>query len=321
MLSELRTILRSGRAGLAVVLAVLAGCTPERDQSEFFSPDLVDVLVVDAVLVVGEPLPGLRLSRTLAPDVPYTWQASGEVGATVVISDDEGNEVPYAGAFGTSGIYLPDDWFSPLVRASTLYELRVETDRGEILTASTMTPAHFGVERWVALDPVTGAELRELRTFADSGDAVFDEPENQIPYASVIVEAQVGEVAEDGFQLALFSLDPDSDYVIDPPFFDDEDFVDLERTGSSPALAADNGNVRLPWFAIYYEGRHTYKVFAVDRNWFDLLRSTPETPGGGGFGGTLGDGFETPIFHVNGGIGLFGSASVDSTGFRVLQAP
>ena len=37
--------------------------------------------------------------------------------------------------------------------------------------------------------------------------------------------------------------------------------------------------------------------------------------------GLAGDNFERPLFHVNGGIGIFGSASVDSVGFVVLPRP
>ncbi len=89
------------------------------------------------------------------------------------------------------------------------------------------------------------------------------------------------------------------------------------RSGSSPALSGEEGYLRLPWFSIYYDGRHLYKVFAVDGNWFDLVRSIPEGGGGIGFGGNLGDGVDPPIWHINGGIGLFGSAAVDSLGFFI----
>lgn len=304
---------------LAMVLA-LAGCTPERDASNFFSPEEVDVLVIDVVLIVGEPLPFLRLSRTLAPDEPYTLANSGENGATILITDQSGSQTTYFDDPGPEGVYTPGGPVT-IVQPSTTYDLFVETDRGEIMTARTTTPARLQVARWVALSPADGSELRELETFESAGEGVYDAPENQLPYASVLVEAQLDPQEVQGFQLALFSLDPDSDFVIDPPFFEEDDFLELDREGSSPALAAEDGAIRLPWFAIYYEGRHKYKVFAVDDNWFDLLRSTPQGDGGFAFGGNAGDGFERPLFRVDGGIGLFGSASVDSTGFRVLQAP
>ena len=85
-------------------------------------------------------------------------------------------------------------------------------------------------------------------------------------------------------------------------------------------FSGNDGFVRLPWFAIFFEGRYQIKVWATDRNWDDLVRSTPNLNDGAGFGGNAGDGFEKPIFHVEGGIGLFGSASIDSIGFRILPA-
>ena len=304
---------------LLLVATLVAGCTPERDPANFFSPEEVDVLVIDAILIVGEPMPFLRLSRTLAPDEPYTLSNSGENGATIVISDESGSQTVYEDDPGPEGVYTPLG-ARPIIQPATTYDLYVQTDRGEILTARTTTPSRLQVARWVALNPADGSELYELETYETAGEGVYDAPENQIPYASVLVEAELEEEDVQGFQLALFSLDPDSDFVIDPPFFEDEDFLELDREVSSPALAAEDGGIRLPWFAIYYEGRHKYKVFAIDDNWFDLLRSTPEGDGGFAFGGNAGDGFERPLFRIDGGIGLFGSASVDSTGFRVLQA-
>ena len=56
---------------------------------------------------------------------------------------------------------------------------------------------------------------------------------------------------------------------------------------------------------------------ALDQNWFDYIRSNGVNTDNS-WGGLAGDAFERPIFHVEGGIGLFGSASVDSFGLVVL---
>jgi hypothetical protein len=122
--------------------------------------------------------------------------------------------------------------------------------------------------------------------------------------------------------VGLYSLDLDSDFVIDPDFFEEEDFDELDRISSSPPLVVDDGTLRLPWFAIFFAGRYVVKVFAMDRNWFDAARSIPElNQGGPGFGGNAGDDFSWPIFHIEGGIGLFGSAAVDSIGFVIHPRP
>jgi hypothetical protein len=61
------------------------------------------------------------------------------------------------------------------------------------------------------------------------------------------------------------------------------------------------------------------RVLLLDRNAFDLVR-TSALDGGFRLGGNAGDGFERPIFHVDGGIGLFGSAAMDSIGFTIRPA-
>jgi hypothetical protein len=170
----------------------------------------------------------------------------------------------------------------------------------------------------VLLDATGQNVLQELRTFAELGDSVYTAAENQLTYSSGLLEAKFPRGNVPAYQAGLYSLDPDSGFVIDPDFFEDEDFDDLERFTSSPAFEAPDGNMRLPWLAIYFTGRYKIKIHALDQNWFDLVRSTPEFMGGGpGFGGNAGDNFESPIFHVDGGIGLFGSAAVDSIGFFV----
>ncbi|HIF22999.1 MAG TPA: hypothetical protein EYQ27_14115, partial [Gemmatimonadetes bacterium] len=64
----------------------------------------------------------------------------------------------------------------------------------------------------------------------------------------------------------------------------------------------------LPWFAVAFAGRHVWRTYALDQNWYDFARTDPET-GGGGFGRLATDGFQRPSFAVQGGIGLFGSAA------------
>lgn len=304
-----------------VTLMMTAACTPERDQNDLFAPEYLDVMVVDATLIVGQPFPTVKLSRTLAPNVPFTPDSAGETGASISISSDD-RTVVYVELYERPGVYGPTGT-ERIVQPETEYRLSVESERGETLTAVTVTPANFNVDEWVLLNSEGTDELRTLQTFASAGDSVYYQPENQFDYAEGLLEARFApggaiNFAAIGYQLALFSIDPDSDYVIDPPFFEDEDFEDLARMGSSPVLDAPEGDVRLPWFSIYYQGRYLYKVYALDLNWYDLVRTRPQVDGGLGFGGNAGDSQGNPTFHVNGGIGLFGSASVDSVGFFIL---
>jgi len=279
------------------------------------------VLVVDAVLIVDKPLPVVRLTRTLAPNVPFSMAAAGVDGAMITIRSG-GRNLQYEQVPAESGRYRVGGGPWPPVLPGTRYDLTVMTIEGEEMSASTTTPQPFPISEWALLTDDGQTLLRTLQTFAEQGESVFYHPDNLLNYADGLLDARfTGADAEAygaaGFQVSLFSLDREAGFVIDPPFLDEEDLADLPRSGSSPALSGEEGYLRLPWFSIYYDGRHLYKVFAVDGNWFDLVRSIPEGGGGIGFGGNLGDGVDPPIWHINGGIGLFGSAAVDSLGFFI----
>lgn len=306
-----------------LLLALLGACSPERDPSTLFAPDAVGVLVVDAVLMVDQPLPTLWLTRTLPPDVPYSRSVAGVTLASVTVGWG-GTVRSYTPFHPLPGLYLPrlegQETEAPLVEPLTRYDLRITTEQGEELTATTLTPDRFRIDRWVLLTADGATEVRQLLTFAEIGSGVFTHPDNRLQYAEGLLDAyyagaDAAVYGAAGFQLSLFSLDPDAGLVIDPPFLDEEDLADLPRQGSSPVINGEDGFVRLPWFSIFYDGPHLYKAYAVDRNWFDLERTIPE--GGFGFGGNLGDGIDPPLFHVTGGIGLFGSASADSVGFSI----
>lgn len=274
--------------------------------------------MVDAVLVVGRELPPILLTRTLAPGDVFSSDEAGIVDADVSISFDK-RRVGYT-AGDPVGAYLPGNLGGAphIVEPNTIYVLEVETREGESIFAWTLTPTPASNPQWVLLSDDGTEVQRTLTTFAEaSNDSVF--ALNRLIYSRGLLEARFTRPDVPAFVVGLFSRDLGSDYVIDPDFFDPEDFEDLERIGTSPPITGADGTLRLPWFAIYFEGRYVVKVFAMDRNWYDLARSAPELAGGSpGFGGPAGDFFERPIFHIEGGIGLFGSATVDSIGFYIL---
>jgi hypothetical protein len=163
--------------------------------------------------------------------------------------------------------------------------------------------------------------MRTLKSFAEAGDGVFEAPENQLLYLEGVLEIHLEAAEAAGYQAGIFSLDESPEKVnedLDEFYDDDED----PSRNESPPLAVTEGVVRWPWFAVVYTGRSLIKVYAVDHNWFEYARSSPDfQEEQGGFGGLAGENFERPFFQVEGGIGLFGSASVDSVGFVILPRP
>jgi hypothetical protein len=300
---------------ILTALALLPGCSTERQVGDLFGTELdTGRLVIDGLLIVGRPLPEVLVSETIAPGQPVTDANSGVAGAQVTISAG-GVSYVYINDAETSALYHPLQNV-PAVEPNTLYTLTVNAN-GRVATANTMTPGRFTIRNAVLLDEQTLDVAREFVTYPNSED-VFAEPANQIIYQDGLLEARFEPSQASGYQVGVLSLDEGSPFVLTADFLEDDDYEDFERNSSSPAFLAPNGTLRLPWFAIAFAGRHTLRIFAVDRNWFDFVRTSPVFGGDGGFGGNAGDNFKFPVFNVEGGIGVFGSASVDSLGFVIV---
>lgn len=300
----------------ALGLAALA-CAAERDPLSVFTSDGAGEIVVDGVLIVGRPLPAIRVSRTLSPDEPYS-AASAAVNDAILWVASPVDTIDYLVDPGRPGTYVPTS--RPAVAPRTTYRFQA-TVGADVVRAVTTTPPAFPVPEWVLLDETT---LAVSRTFTPFGGATPDSvayADNLVAHGQGLLEARFVRPDVPAFQVGLFSLDLDSDFAVDPELLSDEDFAELDRVEASPPLFASDGTIRLPWLAIYFQGRYLLKVFAVDRNWYDLVRSTPSLGGGSGFGENAGDGSDRPIFNVEGGIGLFGSGAVDSIGLTVTVAP
>lgn len=302
--------------GLVWIALLFCACAAERTPGELFGPAQENLAVVDAQLIVGTALPPIHLSRTLAPGKRYAATTTALTGAQLSIHQG-GQRFDYIDEPNTPGRYVPID-ASVLVLPATTYQLAVQLADGRQISAETTTPKRLQITSLLLLDEKTLLVQRELKLFADVGEAVYRAPENQIQYQQGLVEAVlVEELDIPAYQLAIFNLEEDSELLIDADFLEEDDLAEFERQGASPPLAVRDGQARLPWFAIAFAGRHKFKIYAVDKNWYDFIRTDPDEDGGS-FGGLLGDQFQRPMFNIEGGIGLFASAAVDSVGFTIL---
>ena len=306
---------------ILIGLALGAGCSTERKPGDLFAPEGIGQIVVDATLIVGQAMPRVLLRKTQSPAEPYDRDAATVSGADVRIV--EGGSVEYQLTDTGNGRYLPA--VAPLIRPGTEYRLVVRTADGRTVTATTVTPDTFRVREWLLLDDPSLAVRRRIATYRDfpvDSDSVYVVASNQLVYQDGLLEARFDRGNVVAYQVGLQSLDIGTPYVIDADFLSEEDLAELTRDTSSPTLSATENLIRLPWFAIFYEGRYRIRIFSIDRNWYDLARSLPEFGGtNGGFGGNAGDSFERPLFHVEGGIGLFASGAMDEVGFTILPKP
>lgn len=303
---------------VVLLFGMLVGCSTDRDPATLFAPEEIGVLVVDALLIVDKPLPSLFVRETVAPNSIYRRDQAGVTDAEVVIVH-QGVEFVYQHRADSLGYYAPPE-NAPLVLPGSEYSIRVSS-QGRVATATTVTPGRIDIRDAVLLDDQTLEVIRQFKRYEDGEDVVFTAPENQVPYQLGLLEARFAPLPVDGYHVSIESIDLDSERVLESDLLEEDDYEDLERYGSSPAFEAQDGNLRLPWFAVAFAGRHIIRIYAIDKNWFDLIRSVPQFLGDDGSlqpGGLAGDNFDRPIFHLNGGIGIFGSASMDSLGFVVL---
>ena len=304
---------------LLLALAPLLSCDApgplkaDRDPGELFGPGEETLIVVDAILIVDAPLPPVLVRRTEAPGARYEAAATGVTGAEVSIRYGEAL-FEYLADPAMAGRYLPPE-DAPRVEPGGEYELRVTSGDAPVVSARTLTPARVRVEELVWLDEDLETELQQLRLFSEIGDGVYDAGENQLEYPRGLLVALLEDAGETGFyQFATFNLESYSPYLLDPEWIDEGDF-ELERRNTSPLLRAEDSYLYLPWDGIYHAGRYKVRLHAVDRNWYDLVRT--DNIDAERSAGEAGQSFQRPLFHVENGIGLFASASVDSFGFFV----
>lgn len=286
----------------------------DRDPDELFGSSEADLIVVDAILIVDAPLPPVVLRRTVAPGHSYSAVATVLEGASVSIQRGDAM-FNYRPDPSRAGHYLPPD-DAPVVKPNGLYELRVTTGDGLTVRAQTQTPAHIRIDELRLLEDDLETELRRLRLFAEVGDAVYQAAENQLEYDKGVLIAQF---QDDGpavsYQVRLANLERSSPLLFDDDWIEDLEDFELERVETSPLLSLASGELYLPWDGIYYAGRYKVTLFAVDQNWFDLVRTDNVNSERGS--GEAGQSFQRPLFHVENGIGLFASAAVDSFGFSI----
>lgn len=282
---------RSLPAVLAVAalagLAVQPGCTGERDPETLFGPSERSTVVVDAVLYVDRTLPEIIVTRTRAANIAFTEETVSVNDAEVTVT--QGLAVYRYESAGRLGRYLPPPG-SPEVRPGTEYRLRVSA-LGREVRGVTKTPGRMVIEEIAILEGDTMELLHRLDP--DTADG------NEVMFRQGLIEVRIDPLDVAAYQVVVL-----------------ENGV---AEGGSPPLEARDGRLSLPWFALGSSGEHVVEVYALDRNLFDFLRSVEASGENAfGFGSLAGDTFERPVFNLDGGIGVFGSASLDSFGFVVL---
>ena len=264
--------------------------------------------VVESYLFAREPLPELRLSKTVPFGEAYFFneQAVGNAQVSVSRLDENGTvEESYAYREIDRGVYMPESNDIVLPLHTYLLEIEIPDENSSRLSSTTFVPDSFSIVAanadTVVFQSTAQLEIDVTRSFVPTRQSVF----------VFSIEAQ--DVRFENFTPFYQDI-----------FDEDEDDVEDFRVNESPLINEGNYDenpdgtltIKLPWLAVAFYGNNDITLFAVDDNMFDFissqnLQAEPSTLSPG----------EIPavIDPIEGGTGIFGSYARVKTSVHILE--
>lgn len=294
---------------LALMILNLNGCDPYEQN------DFEERYVVEAYLIAENSLPPVQVSTTLPVDQVYTFENAAVDSAEVTISRiGEDGEIEQQTHYhqpdtGRSGFYYPRETEDQIVEPITEYRLTVQPkNAGDPITARTFVPDTFSVQETVQ-DSVVYQSQRQLKTvispvrtpFQNQAHFIFTILAGEPLYSNLtpFYKSQV----DDGDDTEL------SDFVKNNSGILNEGNFDKNPDGSI--------SLNLPWLGFAFYGENATVTSSIDKNIYDYRRSQSVQTGSN----TLSPGqIQNVIYHVENGIGVFGSMSSDTIS-TYLQRP
>jgi hypothetical protein len=286
---------------VTALFLLISGCDPFSDNS------YREYVVLESYLVAERSLPSVLLSTTLPIDQAYSFEDAAITGADITIhllTGDDEIERSILYSMISPGIYTPTENHTVLPRRT--YKLEAELDGHNNIRARTTIPDTFRVT-----SPV---------------------PESIVYQSAEQLEVTISRNQNPGRQnvyvFNTIAKDPSIDNMT--PFYrgiqdnNDQNNLDDFTNNSSNLIneanfeVTDDGSIRLtfPWIAVAFYGGNRIVANSLDLNTFDFIRSQDVQLGGS----TLSPG-EIPnaIYHVDGGIGVFGSLAADTIVTNILR--
>ena len=287
------------------LISFLSSCNPYKEGS------YKEYYVVESYLVANRQLPQIRLSTTAPTDAFYEFSDVAISDANVevrLLSGGEGSSIEETISYSVTnpGIYIPDATHA--ARPARTYELNITfPGNSDVITAYTFVPDSFRVVS--TLDTVVYQSSEQLEITVS---------ESSYPGRQNI------------FVFNALSLDPVPENLTPSyEFFyeDDPDLLDSFQNNTSGILNEANFEknpdgsftVNYPWIGIAFYEENYLVANTLDDNLFDFIRSQQIQLGGGA---TLSPG-EIPnvVYHIEGGIGIFGSVASDTAWAFIARNP
>lgn len=257
--------------------------------------DYTEEIMLEGLLLVGEPLQDVRILRTLPVTDTFSFSRAALPEAKIAVTAN-GIDVPME--------YVPDDrggtWRAVdttyRVLPNVLYSVVVQA-RGATLTASTRTPVTFS---WTTT-PRTWIQFPHPDSLLTAVDDSLLVSWTQVAKTQLyIIGLTCLDTAGYGEYLNPLTADTNERTVRPKPDFFDRSgtLIANERTtlGATPFTTSQT-----VWGVFRWYGQHELRVYAPDEaflEWFYLV------------GGGRRSSYDYRLGNINGGLGVWGSASL-----------
>lgn len=269
---------------VVVLLAIILGACEDAAPTEY-----IPQVVVEAFLIVDEPVDGIRVTRSQSVADTFRYERSAIADADVkLIAGDRTYQLAYRSDSTVGEYYLPDT--SIRIEPLTTYRLVVTTPDGTVASGETRTKeriAWIKPPREILYYPQDTVGLPAPDSIALSWTALPD-----------VTEYVIAVTCLDTLGYGRY-LDPPTDernrrmvrfFEEGAPFYDD-----VTRTGF-----IQGSGTPVSWFAFKWFGRQEVVVYAADQafvNWYKMTHfQSPPT-------------YQPLLGNVTGGLGVVASAS------------
>lgn len=269
--------------------------------------DYKEEIMLEGLLLVGEPLEDVRVLRTLPVTDTFSFARAALPEAKIFVTAD-GLDVPMAYVTDQRGGTWRAADTSYRVLPNTTYSVLVEA-RGKTLTATTRTPSTF---EWKT-------PPRAMIRFPHPDSLLTSVADSLLVSWTPVANTElyiIGLTCLDTLGYGQY-LDPQTDDTNvrtvrpKPDFFDRSGtLIANERTtlGATPFTTSQT-----VWGVFRWYGQHELRVYAPDKaflEWFYLV------------GGGRRSSYDYRLGNINGGLGVWGSASViKQRSFLIKYAP
>jgi len=247
-----------------------------------YPTDYSNQVVVQGYLTANQPIDSIIVRRTARID-EYVLGSALSIQEAIVVVTGNGISDTLKEMRGFHGYYTSVRNPKNIIKPRQTYDLFVQVPDGRTVTASTTVPDTFHIIGKESFPPIFHYQKGLFTIDWTSSNTYSD-------YITSVTSVD------------LSILDPI------PSDFGNNDNGNKPSRTSYGFNYIDKTHTEIPWFAFHYYGETALIVKAIDKNYYDFIR---QLEGGG-------TDLREMKYNVQGGLGVFGSASVDSLHILLL---